>query len=63
MIAVPSEAPVAIEIAHDHGLWRFRSADGRLYGAFVDQRAAVRAARDEADGHASYVVVNAPTPV
>lgn len=59
--ALPAE-PVPIEITVDHGLWCFRSLDGRLSGAFVDRRAAVRAARDEAEGHGGYVVVERDRP-
>lgn len=54
----PRPPPVAIEIRRDHGLWRFRSTDGLLSGAFHDRRAALRAAADEADGHPGYVVVS-----
>ncbi|GAA0650186.1 hypothetical protein GCM10009101_24790 [Brevundimonas lenta] len=49
-----------IEISHDHGLWRFRSLDGRLSGSFLEHRAALRAAEDEANSHGCYVVVRAP---
>lgn len=61
MIALPVP-PVPIEITVDHGLWCFRSLDGRLSGAFMDRRAAVRAARDEAEGHEGYVVVERDRP-
>lgn len=57
----PPEAPIAIEVRQDHGLWRFRSADGLLSGAFRDRRDALRAAVDEAEGHPGYVVVS-PLP-
>jgi hypothetical protein len=62
MIAALPAEPVPIEITIDHGLWCFRSLDGRLSGAFVDRRAAVRAARDEAEGHEGYVVVGIDRP-
>ena len=52
----PEPAPVPILISHDHGLWRFRSLDGCLSGSFLDRRAALRAARDEAEGHPGYVI-------
>ncbi|MBB4081969.1 hypothetical protein [Brevundimonas lenta] len=60
MIPPPEPAPVPIEISHDHGLWRFRSLDGRLSGSFLEHRAALRAAEDEANSHGCYVVVRAP---
>lgn len=62
MIGTRRSGPVPIQITIDHGLWCFRSLDGRLSGAFVDRRAAVRAARDEAEGHEGYVVVGIDRP-
>lgn len=57
MIPVPALPPPVIEVRCDGPLWRLSSTDGLLSGAFTDRRAALRYARDEADGHPGYVVV------
>lgn len=58
MIADPF--PPAIEVRWDGPLWRVRSTDGMLSGAFLDRRTALRHARDEAEAHPGYVVVVRP---
>ncbi len=57
MIAVPPAPPPVIEVSSDGPLWRLASTDGLLSGAFVDRRAALRCAHDEAEAHPGYVVV------
>ena len=57
MIPVPPAPPPVIEVRSDGPLWRLVSTDGLLSGAFVDRRAAMRCARDEAEAHPGYVVV------
>ncbi len=57
MIVVPPAPPPVIEVSSDGALWRLASTDGLLSGAFVDRRAALRCAHDEAEAHPGYVVV------
>ena len=54
---MPPALPPVIEVSCDGPLWRLASTDGLLSGAFVDRRAALRCARDEAEAHPGYVIV------
>lgn len=46
---------IPIRITFDGVLWRMRSSDGRIAGAFVDRRTAVRQALAETERHPDYV--------
>lgn len=48
--------PVPLTLRFRAGLWRLRSADDRLSGAFTDLRSALRWAREEIESHPGYAL-------